>query len=189
MSIENWKPVITGVGYEEIVASWNYQLISEKMVGEYQGDYLYLLRDPRDGQIGFLTMGYGSCSGCDELQACSTQKDVEAFRSSLHSSIIWKEADQFWDYFASVDREGKYYGSSDVAETELWWVTNLMGLDNRPLLSPDTLQMMANPQIDPAILADSFQEDGFEMIPRALREPTISNQILIRLRRVIGIEI
>lgn len=54
---------------------------------DYQGDTFVLLAS--DGKFGFLNFGWGSCSGCDALQACGTRKELQDLIDSLHNSIAW----------------------------------------------------------------------------------------------------
>ena len=52
--------------YREIVDSWGHEVIAWTTFGEWQGDHGAIFRDgPR---VGYVIIGYGSCSGCDVLQ-------------------------------------------------------------------------------------------------------------------------
>jgi hypothetical protein len=57
---------------------------------DYQGDTRYLLRD--GDRWGLLIVGWGSCSGCDALQACDTYKELEDLRSELSAKVEWFDA-------------------------------------------------------------------------------------------------
>ena len=54
---------------------------------DYQGDTRVLYDN--NGKIGHLVFGWGSCSGCDALQACETLDDVQELCNMLENSIIW----------------------------------------------------------------------------------------------------
>lgn len=54
---------------------------------DYQGDTRVLLR--KDGRYGFLNFGWGSCSGCDGLQACSSFREIEELIRGLESDVKW----------------------------------------------------------------------------------------------------
>lgn len=54
--------------YKPIVNSFG-KIIIQVNDGDYQEDSYILLED--DGRYGYLSFGWGSCSGCDALQACS----------------------------------------------------------------------------------------------------------------------
>lgn len=56
----------------------------------YQGDSFIIYE--KDGKYGYLTFGWGSCSGCDALQACDTIDEVQELMDGLYSDIIWFES-------------------------------------------------------------------------------------------------
>lgn len=56
--------------------------------GDYQGDSLLIYKN-NNGQFGYLCFGWGSCSGCDALQACDGVKDLQELMDHLYNSIIW----------------------------------------------------------------------------------------------------
>ena len=72
--------------YQPIVDSFGEVLVQVDD-SDYQGDTRVLLS--KDGRIGFLNFGWGSCSGCDGLQACGSYREVEILIRSLESSISW----------------------------------------------------------------------------------------------------
>lgn len=82
--------------YETIVDSWEYEVLAFETTGSYQGDHEVLLLDS-GGRYGFLMIGYGSCSGCDLLEAIiphsytETQDwtEVDTFRNDLTGEIQW----------------------------------------------------------------------------------------------------
>lgn len=74
----------------------------------YQGDSFLLYKN--DNKYGFLTFGWGSCSGCDALQACDTIDEVQELMDRLYNAIIWFDSLQ----------ELKCY-ISDYSIVELQW--------------------------------------------------------------------
>ena len=82
--------------YETIVNSWEHEVLAFETTGSYQGDHEVLLLDSK-GRYGFLMLGYGSCSGCDLLEAITphpyleTQDwtEVDTFRNDLKGEIRW----------------------------------------------------------------------------------------------------
>ena len=75
---------------------------------DYQGDTWVVLRD-EDGQHGYLEFGWGSCSGCDALQACDTIDEVNELAISIYESIRWFESkDAFREWFLTHDFEGDW---------------------------------------------------------------------------------
>lgn len=86
------------ITYETIVASWGYEVLAFTVTGSYQGDQEVLLRD--GDRYGFLMIGYGSCSGCDALEAIvpwdlkrSTDfTEVDRFVEDLRNEIEWHDS-------------------------------------------------------------------------------------------------
>lgn len=82
--------------YETIVNSWGHEVLAFETTGFYQGDHEVLFSDS-EGRYGFLVVGYGSCSGCDLLEAIiphsytETQDwtEVDTFRNDLEGEIRW----------------------------------------------------------------------------------------------------
>ena len=54
---------------------------------DYQGDTRVLLKGFRG--YGILIFGWGSCSGCDALQACKSYDEIDALIQDLDNDIIW----------------------------------------------------------------------------------------------------
>ena len=74
---------------------------------DYQGDSRILYDN--NGKIGYLNFGWGSCSGCDALQACNSIDEVQELADELEDSIMWFDnAVQALNYFENHDWEGDY---------------------------------------------------------------------------------
>lgn len=73
--------------------------------GAYQGDSYIMFRD--GARFGVLVFGWGSCSGCDSLEACSTWEDVEALRESL--AIKWGTPAEIDAYLRNESRDFDFY--------------------------------------------------------------------------------
>lgn len=90
-----WITSDYGTSYDDLVKSWGHEIADRGVFGSYQGDLVYLLRDGR--RHGLLVVGYGSCSGCDELQAREPWDDdgdwtgVVALAETLQHDIHWEE--------------------------------------------------------------------------------------------------
>lgn len=95
-------------GYRDLLALMGEPVVVEQ-VGSYQGDYLVLFKGHGD-LWGFLTFGYGSCSGCDALEACSDPADLEALYTRLRDSVKWESKDAMREYVANKDYRGEFYG-------------------------------------------------------------------------------
>lgn len=55
------------ISHKEILERKGFKVDAFESFGDYQGDYAAIVE--KDGQVGFVIIGYGSCSGCDALQA------------------------------------------------------------------------------------------------------------------------
>lgn len=67
-----------------------------------------------DGRIGHLIFGWGSCSGCDALQACSSYEDIDEVIDHLRSSIRWFDSrEEALEFFMKHDWKGDYSWSWD----------------------------------------------------------------------------
>ena len=74
---------------------------------DYQGDSRVMYE--KDGKYGFLIFGWGSCSGCDSLQACESIKDVQDLIDTLHNGIHWFDSlDELKLYFKEKDWQLEY---------------------------------------------------------------------------------
>ncbi len=114
-----------GGDYEPMVRSWGYDVLDYTEHGSYQGDISALLAD--GDRRGFVVIGYGSCSGCDELQARTPysflndgeEQDwsgVVELSDELRKSVEWQTAEGLADYLDSllVDPKGtKWYVYDD----------------------------------------------------------------------------
>lgn len=101
-----------GFTYEDLVASFEYEVSLMQSIGDYQGDYFVLLEN--NGEYGYLVFGYGSCSGCDALQSLQTVEEVRAYRDGLAESIRWFPGKQELAAFLHHhDAEGSWYGHKD----------------------------------------------------------------------------
>jgi hypothetical protein len=80
---------------------------------DWSGDTRVLLR--KKGRYGFLNFGWGSCSGCDALQACDSYEDVDQLISELKNDIKWfNTLAEAQAYIANdEEREGSYYYHED----------------------------------------------------------------------------
>jgi hypothetical protein len=94
--------------YQPLLESFGYEIALKVDDDDYQGDSRVLFRNPDDGQYGYLTFGWGSCSGCDALQAYSSLAAIENLRDELHGSIKWGSAQELYDHFTIHDWKGDY---------------------------------------------------------------------------------
>lgn len=98
--------------YRDIVNDFGYEVLLEVKDDDYQGDSRFLLRD--GDRYGWLQFGWGSCSGCDALEACDSIADLEKLKAELRGQVKWfaskSEASKFFD---EHDWEADYSWSED----------------------------------------------------------------------------
>ncbi len=134
MSEIDWDlPYWQIVNYENIVKSWGKQVLAFETTGSYQGDHWALLKNAYN-QFGFYRTGYGSCSGCDELDGLFDYSDYtddhdkmnEAGRQkwsdvvNAHAEgVRWFDtAEEFVSWLESSDRSGSDWFWHDDEFTE-----------------------------------------------------------------------
>lgn len=100
-----------------IVGSWGYEVVDFSTFGSYQGDHAVLLSD--GSRWGWLVIGYGSCSGCDALEAATDwsepywNDDVRALADGTRESVHWDSASGLADYLESNLQENDWYYYED----------------------------------------------------------------------------
>ena len=83
-------------------------IVVQEVAGSYQGDN-FNFYDAGDGKFFYLTFGWGSCSGCDWLQACNSWEEVQELVDSLWESTVWfADAQDALDWFEKHDWEGDW---------------------------------------------------------------------------------
>lgn len=126
MSQPTWVPEdVLLPTYEHFFNNTNYDILCFSVIGEYQGDYIILLKDfPR---FGFIVIGYGSCSGCDELEAIYSNmnmrftdlelkdwEEIDALRTKTLDSIQWFDtAHDMTEYIKIRDVANSWYGNEE----------------------------------------------------------------------------
>lgn len=69
---------------------------------DYKGDTRVLCKN--DDKYGILIIGWGSCSGCDALQACSTYDELQELIDVLEKDVKWFDtAEIALEYFNTTD--------------------------------------------------------------------------------------
>lgn len=104
--------------YEEMVKNWGYEVLSMEQFGSYQpyqGDYAVLLKN--GDQYGWVTIGYGSCSGCDTLEYLSyggpegdkRDKEYAEYSETVRNKIRWDSREGLANWLSDeIIQEGKY---------------------------------------------------------------------------------
>jgi hypothetical protein len=93
----SYTPIIKGLG----------EVLVREDSNDYQGDTYALLKKGR--KYGLIIFGWGSCSGCDALQACNTWNDLQDLIDSMERSVQWFDGKgAARKYFDEHDWEGDY---------------------------------------------------------------------------------
>lgn len=87
----DWEEGYGPGDYQPIVDSFGTVIIQIDD-SDYQGDSRVLYED--SGRFGWFQFGWGSCSGCDALQACDTWLDIQSLVDELRESIKWFDGKQ-----------------------------------------------------------------------------------------------
>jgi hypothetical protein len=103
--------------YSDLIDSFEVEVLHQVDMNDYQGDSWLVLRD--GSRYGYLVFGWGSCSGCDALEAAhDSLTDVTCLRDDLWNSIQWfPTAKELHDYLASKDGDLEWYGRESDFET------------------------------------------------------------------------
>lgn len=94
----NYSAIVDYIGKVAVQASDN----------DYQGSTYVLYDDPSKG-FGYLCFGWGSCSGCDALQACESNEDLAGLIRQLEESVEWKTKYDLLKYMKEHDWEGDWH--------------------------------------------------------------------------------
>lgn len=96
--------------YMPIIRSFGGVLIEIADDG-YHGDsyILYTKHGPTSQLYGILVFGWGSCSGCDALQACDTWEDVAELYNQLESQIKWFTESEARAYVKNKDWSAEWF--------------------------------------------------------------------------------
>jgi len=93
-------------GYDPLLMSMGFDIVLKVDDDDYSGDSRLIFK--HGDFYGLLIFGWGSCSGCDSLQGCSSYEEVEQLRKELFNSIKWSSASELLEYFEKHDWEGDY---------------------------------------------------------------------------------
>lgn len=117
------------LSYEDIVKRFGEIVLDEHEDG-YSGDSFYVLKRVlgrvgtalANGQDttewGFLVVGWGSCSGCDALQAVGSYNDLQELVDGLEASVRWfKNKNMLKVWSKQHDPKYEWYWSNKAAAT------------------------------------------------------------------------
>lgn len=93
----DYTPMVKAIG----------EILIEVSDSDYQGDSRYLLKN--EGKFGILIIGWGSCSGCDALQAANTIRGLAELMQSIDNNVKWFDSlEQLKSYVKNKDWELEY---------------------------------------------------------------------------------
>lgn len=93
-------------GYQPIIEHFG-RVLFQVEEDNYSGDSLVLLGDDGEG-YGYLQFGWGSCSGCDSLQACATYQQIGELIEDLRSRVQRMSREAVVRFLKEHDWEGDY---------------------------------------------------------------------------------
>ena len=104
--IYDYQPILNAIG----------NVLIQVDDDDYQGDSRLLYE--KEGKFGYLIFGWGSCSGCDALQACESMNDVQELIDCLVNDVKWFDSlGELKEYFKEKDWELEYsWHSSETKE-------------------------------------------------------------------------
>ncbi len=110
----DYQPIIDAIG----------TVLVQKRDQDYQGDTFVLYGGDinyRGGEsvYGILVIGWGSCSGCDSLQACSSYDDLQQLADSLENSVQWLGLDEVKEWIRGDEERNSWYQYSD--DDKAYW--------------------------------------------------------------------
>jgi hypothetical protein len=91
--------------YSDLLASMG-EVITEESEGSYQGDTFVLLK--RGSRYAYFTFGWGSCSGCDAMEACNSWEDVEQIRDGFFNTLRWQSPAELIKFIREHDWAGDF---------------------------------------------------------------------------------
>ena len=98
----DYTPIIESFGKIEIRVDQN----------DYQGDSFVYYRD--GNSHGILIFGWGSCSGCDALQGCGNESELDELIESMEKDIRWFTAQELYEWLNDEDyHETQYHSHID----------------------------------------------------------------------------
>ncbi len=85
------------MSYQSLIEDRGIRILIEEENGDYQGDLLFFVKGGR--KFGFVSVGYGSCSGCDAYEAACDDNSLNELGDDIVGEIQWfdslKQAKEF----------------------------------------------------------------------------------------------
>ena len=105
-------------GYAELLESRFCTVLDSGDAGSYQGDEFYIVSQSLgysdEARYGFGTSGYGSCSGCDALEAACDNKEINEIADQVYNGLRWFESKaDLAAFLTTVDAANEWYANED----------------------------------------------------------------------------
>lgn len=117
--------------YKPLLRSFGHEVEVQVDEADYQGSTLVLFVS-RGEAYGVLCFGWGSCSGCDALQGCTSWAELEELRRRLMREIHWSENKQAlakWLWDDGIQHLKHYASERDLLTRFRTDVAHRLGLD------------------------------------------------------------
>lgn len=92
--------------------------------GQHQGDYAAVVT--KEGKIGFVVIGYGSCSACDAYFAassCDNKEDKKRLLTDLTYSVInsifWSTPKEVADKIRNLGQDNNWYRHEETFKAKV----------------------------------------------------------------------
>lgn len=107
------------LSYDNLINSFGVEVLLDVSDDDYQGSTRLVLGD--GDRRGLLTFGWGSCSGCDALQAAyGSAPELNELRDELWTSVQWFESGrELAGYIASKDWDLDWGSAAEFARKAL----------------------------------------------------------------------
>lgn len=124
--MSNQKTLTTDPSYGDLLTHTGLTVLNQETFGSYQGDYLFTVTDGT--RHGIVIVGYGSCSGCDELEHLlsgsfhwdgwpeAQYREVTQFAQDLAKRVHWGDRTQLTEYLLGDDSYMRWYRHDDGFE-------------------------------------------------------------------------
>lgn len=113
MGIKEENKEIWEHDYSDLVEEDGRKILIQVDENGYSGDSLFLIHDIKQDEYGYLCVGWGSCSGCDALQACKNAKELRELQQEIVNNIIWKSNKKdIYNFIMNKDYEGEFINNN-----------------------------------------------------------------------------
>ena len=151
--------------YGKVISSMNLYSVLFVEEDDYQGESLMLLHND-SFEYGILNFSWGSCSWCDELQACESYDDFDELRHSLFNKIYWG---------------GKEHGMDSKQLVLSWLKRDLDGLEAIPI----SVKTKFNKMLEIYIQGVNFDEERKARVKEAVYQKLVTEKTMDELIKML----